>query len=220
MIELIKEALNQYFSDYKEYQIAILIGFTLLIAIIQFVQAIWISRTIEKYKAELKRTEIKFSRYHNLQVDALKSIYTKLVLFHGANTILLKIRLESDHDVKFEKCIDNWIRTYNNCINEFSLEKILLPNELKELVGNTLKRFDIVKDILIKGKDDLVSLGQEIDEDYGIGKYEYDDRELVIISTAINKLVSENKMEKCEESILSLRKSIEDYFEDINKSVC
>jgi len=217
MIELIKEALNQYFSDYREYQITILIGFEILIAIIQVGQAIWISRTIEKFKTELKKSEIKFSRYHNLQVDALKSIYTKLVLFHGANTMLLKIRLESDHDVKFEKCIDNWIRTYNNCINEFSLEKILLPKELKELVGNTLKRFDIVKDILINGKNDLVSLGQEIDEDYGIDMYEFQYRELAIIRTAINKLVSENKMEKCEESILSLRKSIEDYFEEMNK---
>ena len=214
---MIKEALNQYFSDYREYQITILIGFEILIAIIQVGQAIWISRTIEKFKTELKKSEIKFSRYHNLQVDALKSIYTKLVLFHGANTMLLKIRLESDHDVKFEKCIDNWIRTYNNCINEFSLEKILLPKELKELVGNTLKRFDIVKDILINGKNDLVSLGQEIDEDYGIDMYEFQYRELAIIRTAINKLVSENKMEKCEESILSLRKSIEDYFEEMNK---
>jgi len=217
MIELINEALNQYFSDYREYQITILIGFEILIAIIQVGQAIWISRTIEKFKTELKKSEIKFSRYHNLQVDALKSIYTKLVLFHGANTMLLKIRLESDHDVKFEKCIDNWIRTYNNCINEFSLEKILLPKELKELVGNTLKRFDIVKDILINGKNDLVSLGQEIDEDYGIDMYEFQYRELAISRTAINKLVSENKMEKCEESILSLRKSIEDYFEEMNK---
>lgn len=218
MVELIKEALNQYFSDYKEYQIAILIGFAILIAIIQVGQAIWISRTIEKFKAELKRTEIKFSRYHNLQVDALKSIYTKLVLFHGANKMLLKIRLEPDHNAKFEKCIDNWIHTYVNCINEFSLEKILLPNKFKELVENTLMSFDIVKDILIKGKDDLVSLDQEIED--GIDRYEYEDKELAIISSAINKLVSENKMEKCEESILSLRKSIEDYFEDINKSVC
>ena len=216
MLELIKEALNEYFSEFKKYQIIILIAFAFVITIFQILQSIWLSRTIEKFKAILKKNEIKFSRYHNMQVDALKSIYRKLVFFHKANTILFKVKYDSENQSEFEKNINEWINTYLDCINEFSLEKILLPNKIKELVQRTLLDFEIVKEILIDGKSNIKTLEEEIDE-FGLDFYEYQEKEAKIISKTIEKLILENKMETSEKNIRELRKAIEEYFEEMNK---
>lgn len=216
MVELIEDLLNEYFSDFKKYQVFILIAFSLIIAGFQIFQSIWVSRTIEKFKAIIKKNEIKFSRYHNMQVDALKSIYTKLVLFHKANSILFSFENHSEKPQKFETSINIWIKTYLDCINEFSLEKILLPNNIKELVQRTVLDFEIVKEILIISRRNFKSLDQDIDE-IGIDLYEYQEREINIISKTINELVLENKMETSEKNIKELRKVIEDYFEEMNK---
>lgn len=52
--ELVKEILKEYFSDFKEYHLIILFVFTIIIALIQVIQAIWVSRKIEKFKNDLK----------------------------------------------------------------------------------------------------------------------------------------------------------------------
>ena len=40
MNNLIKEALDEYFSDFKKYHLIILIAFTVIIALIQVIQSI------------------------------------------------------------------------------------------------------------------------------------------------------------------------------------
>ncbi len=70
--ELIKEVLVEYFSDFKDYHLIILCAFTLIIALIQIAQAIWVSKKIESFKNELKKSEIKFSRYNEIQIKILE----------------------------------------------------------------------------------------------------------------------------------------------------
>lgn len=216
MQELIKETLNQYFSEFKNYQVIILIVFTLIIAAIQIFQTIWVARMIEKFKTVLKINEIKFSRYHNLQVDSLKSIYNKLVLFHGANISLFKSKYDTNNHSHFKSRINYWIKTYIECVNEFSHEKILLPNNLKILVQRTLVDFEIVKDILIQEKDYLECLEGEANGCW-TDMYDFAENELSIINEKINNLKSKPEIDNCEINIKELRKSIEDYFEEMIK---
>lgn len=53
--ELIRQVLEKYFSDFKEYHLLILVGFTVIIALIQIIQSIWVSRKIERFKSNLKK---------------------------------------------------------------------------------------------------------------------------------------------------------------------
>ena len=63
MDELIKEALENYFSDFKEYHLIILISFTIVIALIQIIQSIIVTRKIERFKNDLKKRIDETSKY-------------------------------------------------------------------------------------------------------------------------------------------------------------
>ncbi len=85
MDELIKQVLDNYFSDFKDYHLLILILFTITIALIQISQSVYVTIKIEKFKNELKKSEIKFSRYNELQVTALRKIFHLLTAFKWAS---------------------------------------------------------------------------------------------------------------------------------------
>ncbi|QKJ62808.1 hypothetical protein [Flavobacterium sp. M31R6] len=80
----LEQLLEKYFSDYSSSHIYLLIGFFVTTVLFQILQAIYVSNKIEKFKNELKRSEIKFSRFNTLQIDALKLIYDKAVTPTGA----------------------------------------------------------------------------------------------------------------------------------------
>lgn len=215
-MDLIEKALNEYFSDFKKYHLIILICFTIIIALIQIIQSIVVAQKFEKFKAVLRKSEIKFSRYHNLQVDALKTIYDKLVLFHAANHSLFTSRYDSNNHTQFKNWINNWIKKYLDCVNEFSREKILLPNSLKELVNKTIVEFEQVENILT---NERISLDQLEEENNGSrnAMYDYPENELNIINSKISSLRTKKSIVFTEANIIQLRKAIEDYFEEMNK---
>lgn len=155
MEELIKQALNEYFADFKKYHLIILICFGLIITLIQVIQSIWVSSKIERFKTDLKKAEIKFSRYNELQIYSLRTIYHKLVTFQVANNQIFKSKPKSIRHSDYKDRINEWLKSYIDCVNEFAREKILLPEELKSLFSRTLEDFEEVKDILISEKADL-----------------------------------------------------------------
>lgn len=216
MTDLIKETLEEYFSDYKQYHLIILIVFALIIAVFQIFQSFWISKKMETFKVDLKKSELKFSRHHNLQVDALKLIYDKLVSFHIANTHLFKSKYDSNNHNQFKKRINIWIKTYFESINAFNREKILLPNNLKTLVGQTIKDFEEVKEILINERQDLLDLE---DASQGIWEvmYDYADDELISINAKIDHLKTKDSIKNSGNDIKELRNVIEVYFEEMIK---
>lgn len=216
MAELIRQALKEYFTEYQKYHLLILILFTVIIALIQILQSIWVSNKIERFRNVLKKSEIKFSWYTNLQVDALKSIYEKLAMFHQANTFLFNSKYESNNHDSYKLRINNWIKAYIECANKFSLEKILLPKNLKELVKRTLTDFEEVKTLIISEREYL-----DYHEEYFEGNmnamYEFAEKELEVINDQIGKIKTKPSIIKSEQNILELRKTIEDYFEKMNE---
>lgn len=95
MIELLKEVLEKKLSEYKDYHLYILIGFTLVISLFQIIQTLIVTNKVEKFKNELKKSEIRFSRYNELQINALRKIYHQLASFQLANNLLFKIEPQS-----------------------------------------------------------------------------------------------------------------------------
>lgn len=215
MTELIKETLNEYFSDFKRYHLIILISFSLIIFLIQILQSVWVSKKIENFKADIKKSEIKFSRYHSLQVDALKMIYDKLVSFHMSNTVLFKSKYNLNDHAQFKSQINNWVQTYFDYAVKYNREKILFPVNLKSLVHRTIVDFEKVKGILINERQDLLDLEDAAQGDCHI-MYEYGENELEVINKKIDSLKTKAAIKNAENNIKELRKSIEDYFEAMN----
>ena len=187
MNDLIKQALTEYFQEYKDYHLTILISFTIIIALIQIIQSIWISRKIEKFKTDLKKSEIKFSRYNELQINSLRKIYHNLVSFQLSNNLLFKSKPKNTGHSKYKNRINGWIKSYIECANEFAREKILLTEELKQLFNRTLTDFEEVKDILMNEKESLDYHEMENQGSWNL-MYDFEENELEIISKKIEIL--------------------------------
>lgn len=80
-----EKLLEKYLSEYKEYHQYTLIAILVLMAGYQIWQAILESGKIEKFNADLKKSVIKFSRFHNMQIDTLKTLNDRIVIFHYKN---------------------------------------------------------------------------------------------------------------------------------------
>ncbi|AMC10262.1 hypothetical protein Lupro_02885 [Lutibacter profundi] len=208
MDELIKQALNEYFSDYKKYHLIILISFVIIIALIQIIQSVWVSNKIERFKTDLKKSEIKFSRYNELQINSLREIYHKLVAFQLANNLIFKSKPKSVGHSKYKNRINEWIKSYIECANEFAREKILLTDELKSLFTRTLKDFEEVKDILMTEKENL-DYWEMVNAGNWNAMYDFEDNELDTISSQIEKLKDKSSIKNSEKHIRELRNKIE-----------
>ena len=211
MQELIKQALDEYFADFKEYHLIILICFVVVIALIQIIQSIWVSQKIEKFKTHLRKSEIKFSRHNELQINSLREIYHKLVAFQLANNLIFKSKPRTVGHSKYKNRINEWIKSYIECANEFAKEKILLTAELKKLFGRTLKDFEEVKDILMTEKENL-DYWEMVNEGNWNAMYDFEENELDTISSKIDKLKNKESIKNSEKHIRELREKIESEF--------
>ena len=128
MESLIKQALDEYFSDFKKYHLLILILFTIIIALIQVLQSIFISKKIENFKSELKKSEIKFSKYNQIQIEALSNAYELLTDFLKI-TYITKRNLNHSSPELISSTAKDWLTSYGKTYSYFSLSITLdVPN--------------------------------------------------------------------------------------------
>lgn len=131
MEELVKQALETYFSDFKEYHIYILIGFTIINASIQIIQSMWVDKKMERFKNELKKSEIKYSKYNQLQIKALSEIYQLLSDFLES-TKILKNNINTSSPERITRITEDWLSVYSKVYSTFSREKYILPASIKD----------------------------------------------------------------------------------------
>ncbi|MFM9987793.1 hypothetical protein [Flavobacterium sp.] len=212
MVELLKEVLEKKLSEYKDYHLFILIGFTLVIALFQIIQTLIVTNKVEKFKNELKKSEIRFSRYNELQITVLRKIYHQLATFQLANNLLFKIEPNSIGHSKFKTRINEWIKNYLDCANELAREKILLPTEIKELFSKTIKDFDEIKEILISERENLNYLEMQYSGDWN-SMYDFEDNELHIITQKLNFIKEKDSIKNSDKHIRELRVKIEEVFQ-------
>ena len=212
MIELIKQALEEYFSEYKQYQIWVLLGFTILIVLLQIGQTYYMTTKIEKFKNDLKKSEIKFSRYNELQITALRKIYHQLTSFQLANNLIFNSEPNTIDHTKFKIRINEWIKIYVECSSEFAREKILLSKEIKDLFSKTISDFEEIKKVLIDERHNLDYLEMEHSGNWN-SMYEFQDNELNSITSQIKKLKEKPFTKNADKHIRELREKIEETFQ-------
>lgn len=212
MEDLLKQILDKYFTEYKNYHIIILLAFTFVIALLQIVQTLIVTKKIENFKNELKKSEIRFSRYNELQINALRKIYHQLANFQLVNNLLFSAQSNSIGHTKFKNRINDWIKNYLECANELAREKILLPTEIKELFSQTIQVFDEIKSILISQREDLNYLEMQYSGDWN-SMYEFEENELEIITQKLNLIKEKPSIKNSEKHIRDLREKIEKVFQ-------
>jgi len=211
MDELIKKALETYFSDFKEYHLIILIGFTIIIALLQYNQNLRISRKIEEFKTDLKKSEIKFSKYNQLQIDALSKIYQLLSDFLE-QTFIIGREMNSVSPERTNRTSKNWLILYKKVYFTFSKEKYILPKNIKEKYSSIIVQLENMSGY-IKSEKDMSAMFYTLEN----GEVEFmgDDQDRITLHDRLSKYNKNGEIKKTTENIIELRKEIEKYFENI-----
>ena len=210
MNNLIKEALDEYFSDFKKYHLIILIAFTVIIALIQVIQSILVSKKIEKFKNELKKSEIKFSKYNQLQVQALNELYpilSELLIY----TASVEIELKKASPEKLNLLLEDWGKAFAKVIENYMLKRYILPNNIKKEFGKLTGILDEVN-AYVRAEKKMSSLFATINNKVEFmgkdkGREEISDE---LINLKKDGLVYDSMIE-----INKLQSEIENYFESI-----
>lgn len=129
--EIINQITNQL-SQFKSQQLMILIILFLLFTIITILQAVYTSRLIEKYKNQLKKTELKFSVFNEIQITKLSEFYT-LINELKATLAGLFSKLERNEN-KIE--LGKWESSYVQFDEFYSSNKYILPKKIKEIIDS------------------------------------------------------------------------------------
>ena len=144
---LIREILEKYFSEYKEYNLIIFFVFALLTVLINIIQNIIITRKLEKYKSELKKSELKFSVYNQLQIESLSKLFQQLTEFKDTTSIISKS--ESKSPESYQQIAVIWSNKFFETTKMFSKEKYILPKNIKnrytEIHQNFKTLFEYIK---------------------------------------------------------------------------
>lgn len=215
MDKIIADQLELYFKDYKGQMLWILLGFFILTIVIQYFSNITLTKKIEDFKNQLKKTEIKFSKHSELQIECLKNVYDKVVSFHFAYNSLIDPFFFSHETYKAN--IENLNNIYNDNINYFHRNKILLTDEIINQIEILNNKMNIVKNKL-KSEYDYI---MEYEEHHGTSNpqilYSYSENEVLSIKKRIENVKKIPEIENFESEIKKLRETVEKYFKELVK---
>jgi len=207
--EIVKEVLKDYFSDFKEYHLIILIAFTIIIAIIQVVQAIWVARKIERFKNELKKSEIKFSRYNEIQIRILSESYQLLSDFNESTLNVTKTKLSPEEVSKRAK---KWMEDYYNFHKHYSRNKFIFPSRIKAKLSLIFSTFEKMKTIV---KIDHDTSQIYYTDDYGEVQFVGSQDDLERIHSELGTLNKNDTIKYTISNIENLKKEIENFFSSL-----
>lgn len=193
-------------------------GITTII-VLQFLQAIFlayfVTRRVEKFKNELRKNEIKFSKYNELQIEALKSIYSELVKFHNVNFKMFNPK-EICHNIYYNN-VTIWQNDFNELMLKLHHEKILLTEEIRNKVQLFEERFNLIFKALDNEKNNLIIL----EEEYGSNEvqiiYGIEENEKYTVQKRLDKLKKISEVKNSEQNLYDLKKQFEDFFDSIIK---
>ena len=215
MEKIIAEQIEKNFSEYKEEMIWILIGFSLLVLIIQFSYNLCLSRKIEKFKGEIKRSEIKYSRHSEMQIESLKNLYNHLVDLHFVYSNILKPKYLT-HDI-FKKNINLLFSTFNLNMDYFHRNKILFTDEIINQITVLHSKYKINQVTLKNQLDELSTLEENYESIDPQALYGNPDTESDSIRLRIITIQADQNISTFEKDIKDMRNLVEKYFKSLTK---
>ena len=207
---LIREILEKYFSEYKEYNLIIFFVFALLTVLINIIQNIIITRKLEKYKSELKKSELKFSVYNQLQIESLSKLFQQLTEFKDTTSIISKS--ESKSPESYQQIAVIWSNKFFETTKIFSKEKYILPKNIKNRYTEIHQNFKTLFEY-IKNEKELKS--NFFTNEVGDVIFEGDYQNLNELTEKIQKFNRNDIFAKAINDIESVRKEIEKHFEKL-----
>ena len=185
--------------------------YAVTIAIIQALLSGYMVIVITSYKSKLSRLEIRFSKYNELQIEVLNSLYKYLTV--NRNNIISLVNSKSSFSfVEYKNVVNSCFINLNKTTTKFSSEKLLLTKDLKTTYLKNLSVINNFRNHLIEEREffKLIECEYESVEEY----FDYD--EIGIIKQKQKNISEKSKEMKIVEGIEKLRIEIEKEFDKSN----
>ncbi|PKG42621.1 hypothetical protein [Psychroflexus sp. MES1-P1E] len=158
--------MDEKLSEYQQYHIWILIGAVVIIATIQFFMNRHLKRDVARLSADLKKAEIKFSKYHQDQVDAYKQLYTHFYEFRAATQrILYFADRDADHHIH-KKRLQEYLVNQKQLMHFFKSNRILFPEDTCKKIDDNFTVFARFTSKVFKDKEDLENFETYFDANF------------------------------------------------------
>lgn len=211
------ELVEEILSNYKENMSWILFTFALLSTLastaLQYFQNLKLSKKVEAYKNQLAKSEIKFTRHTELQIETLKQLYDLVVKIHFSFTEL-KTPMNKTHEALHKNmkifqavCYETVIYTHRN--------KILLTDDILDQFRVVHNKYREIEKLCILESEELVRI-EDINGSYDPQiLYGSQERENEYINSRLNMLNNNFNVSTFEDDISKLREIIENYFKKL-----
>lgn len=199
--------------NYKDVTSWILLGIIILIGIIRYFQSVKLSETIETFKSELSKKEIKFTRHTEMQIDCIKDLYNLVVSFDFSYQVLTSPKYLR-HNL-FKKNINSFIDSHSELILFGHRNKILITDEIINQYNLVFENYQLVKE-LCEGELSNISEFEEANSTNDIQYlYTNDEDEIASIKIRAERLNTNREGAKLHIEIKRLRTTIENYFKEL-----
>ncbi|WP_426485300.1 hypothetical protein [Flavobacterium sp. 2] len=217
MAKTTPELVEDILSNYKENMSWILLIFLLLStlgsAALQYFQNLKLSKKVEAYKNQLAKSEIKFTRHTELQIETLKQLYDLVVKIHFS-FIELKTPMDKTHEA-LNKNMKTFQAVCYEAVIYFHRNKILLTDDIMAQFRVVHNKYREVEKLCILESEELVrieDINGSFDPQILYGSQEGENK---YINSRLQMLNDNHNVSTFEDDILKLREVIETYFKKL-----
>ncbi|WP_433836271.1 hypothetical protein [Flavobacterium anhuiense] len=200
--------------NYKDVTSWILLSVIIIIGIVRYFQSLKLSKTIETFKAELSKKEIKFTRHTELQIECLKKMYDMVVAYHYSFMHFTKPSYLSHNLLKSN--LTRFQETYALTIQYCHRNRILLTDEITAQAkilqekSEKIEKVCIVEYNLLIEREDQGGSQTDMQRIYGTSE-----NEIKAVSHAVIRINANDDVKSFEGEIIKLRELIENYFKQL-----
>jgi len=200
--------------NYKDVTSWILLGIIILIGIIRYFQSVKLSETIETFKSELSKKEIKFTRHTELQIECLKKMYDMIVAYHYSFNNFTKPSYLSHNLLKSN--LTRFQDTYALTIQYCHRNRILLTDEIIAQAKVLQEKSEKIEKVCIVEYNILIEREDERGSQTDMQQiYRSSENEIEAINHAVIRISANADVKTFEAEIVKLRALIEKYFKEL-----
>lgn len=174
--EILKKVLEQIEQSGSD-QLLILAGMFIGVILINLLQAIYTSRIVDKYKNELKKQEVKFSVYNQIQIEKLSLLFEVSHDHKFSASTFVGLSKKSLSDITDLHGYDITYEALSDC---YSRNRYIFPKEIKDHIQsdkNILSDFELKISFLIT-KNEILSCNEDEDQKDRISNLELIESEI------------------------------------------
>lgn len=213
MTDTTTELAKKLIVDLSDVTSWILLLVIIVISLLSYLKNRSLAETIETFKAELSRKEIKFTRHTELQIECYKNLYDLAVTFHfNHNKLLVNSLLSHEY---FKANVKNLQNSFSALQMFCQRNRILIDQKVIDQMLIVQSKYSILMSLCNAELKNISQIEENNNTSNAHEIYSSADEEGGFVKAIIDRINKNDDVKVFEEEITNLRKLIEIYFKQL-----